>query len=101
MAYREFIDAKGLLWKAWDVTPDQRIFLKRRTPARGMAERTPAEAMTASEVTPSRERGWLSFQSLEENRRLSPIPPGWEEASDEQLASYLQQALPVKNRYRA
>ena len=105
MGYREFKDAKGELWKAWDVTPDQRIFLKRKTPAFGTStgrpERTSAESMTASDVTPSRERGWLSFQSREENRRLSPIPAGWESASEADMRNYLDSAVPVKNRYRA
>lgn len=104
MGYREFTDARGEFWKAWDVTPDQRIFLKRKTPARGAVdrpERTSAESLAASDVTPSRERGWLSFESRDENRRLSPIPADWETASDADMRRFLDNAVPVKNRYRA
>ena len=104
MGYREFKDAEGEFWKVWDVTPDQRIFLKRRTPSRGTpqrAERTIEEDLLASEVTPSRERGWLAFQSRDQNRRLSPIPPNWEAASEVEMRNYLANASQVKNRYKA
>ena len=104
MGYREFKDSKGATWKVWDVTPDQRIFVKRRVSGPGLAvrpERTVAEAIAASDVTPSRERGWLAFQSAEENRRLSPIPSNWEDASEGDMRGYLEQASQVKNRYKA
>lgn len=104
MGYREFKDANGATWKVWDVTPDQRIFVKRRTPAAGHAslpERTLEQALIASDVTPSRERGWLAFQSADQNRRLSPIPSGWENASDVEMREYLTQASHVVNRYKA
>ncbi len=103
MAFREFTDAKGEIWKVWDVTPDQRIVLRRRTPARGIAgrsERTEAESLVPSDVTPSREGGWLAFQSREENRRLSPIPPEWENSTDVEMRGYLAKASQVKNRYK-
>lgn len=103
MAFREFTDAKGETWKVWDVTPDQRVVLKRRTPARGMPgrdERTEADLLAASDVTPSRELGWLAFQSRQENRRLSPIPPAWESASDAEMRKFLERASQVKNRYK-
>jgi hypothetical protein len=37
-------------------------------------------------------RGWLTFESLAEKRRLVPIPGGWEEASSAALRALCDQA---------
>lgn len=37
-------------------------------------------------------RGWLTFESLVEKRRLVPIPSGWEEASNTALRTLCDQA---------
>jgi hypothetical protein len=37
-------------------------------------------------------RGWLTFESLAEKRRLVPIPSGWEEASNAALRALCDQA---------
>lgn len=37
-------------------------------------------------------RGWLTFESLVEKRRLVPIPSGWEEASNSALRALCDQA---------
>ena len=101
MAYREFQDEKGTWWKVWDVTPDERIF-RPRTPVSVRAQAREERSVQArSEVTPSRSRGWLAFQSATDSRRLSPIPPGWETANERDLGAFLLQATPVQNRYRA
>jgi hypothetical protein len=101
MAYREFLDEHGRMWKVWDVNPDEQVSIARTTPAeshdRLRAERS---EQARSEVTPSRTRGWLAFQSDRESRRFSPIPQGWENASESQLSDYLHRASPVQNRYR-
>ena len=100
MAYREFQDEKETWWKVWDVTPDEPIF-RPRTPISVRAQAREERASQArTEVTPSRSRGWLAFQSSTESRRLSPIPSGWENASERDLGAYLHQATPVQNRYR-
>lgn len=101
MAYREFQDNQGTWWKVWDVTPDEQIF-RPRTPVSVRAQaREDRSTHARGEVTPSRSRGWLAFQSSGESRRLSPIPAGWETASEENLAAFLIEASPVQNRYRA
>jgi hypothetical protein len=37
-------------------------------------------------------RGWLTFESLVEKRRLVPIPTGWEEADNAALRALCEQA---------
>jgi hypothetical protein len=49
-------------------------------------------------MTPGLESGWLCFESGSEKRRLSPIPPGWDEAPDDELESLFQNALAVTRR---
>lgn len=49
-------------------------------------------------LTPGLESGWLCFESGSEKRRLSPIPPGWEEAADEELESLFRDASAVPRR---
>jgi hypothetical protein len=44
------------------------------------------------------ERGWLTFQCESEKRRVSPIPSGWEVATDEALEELLRSASPVAPR---
>lgn len=39
--------------------------------------------------------GWLSFEGGGELRRLVPIPPDWESASESDLRSMLARAKPV------
>lgn len=62
---REFVDPKGVRWKVWDVWPTGRSSLDQPTsipmfPTLGLSG------------------GWLCFESANEKRRLSPIPPEWE-----------------------
>jgi hypothetical protein len=35
---------------------------------------------------------WLSLTSYVEKRRIAPIPPGWQEWSDDELAEAVQRA---------
>ena len=37
-------------------------------------------------------RGWLTFESLAEKRRLVPIPSGWDHASNTELRTMCEQA---------
>jgi hypothetical protein len=62
MAYREFTDSKGIAWRVWSTVPEGRTVLN-------------------SEY----ERGWLTFDSGQELRRLVPIPNSWEDAPTERL----------------
>jgi len=41
--------------------------------------------------------GWLAFERGDEVRRLAPIPPDWENASESALAQMLERATPGTN----
>jgi hypothetical protein len=117
MPLREFFDADGRTWQVWDTVPkssaENAIFAQS---ARILAEaesrqegrdgsgpegRTPdaharrAAAAALRRFTEGRELGWLTFMDGDDKRRLSPIPDGWEEWSDSQLAALLVRAQPV------
>lgn len=66
MPYREFDDDGGV-WIIFSTQP-----------------------RSGANVRPQYADGWLSFQRGAERRRLSPIPPNWENAGDDQLRSWLR-----------
>jgi hypothetical protein len=43
------------------------------------------------------DEGWLCFERLDEVRRLVPIPPNWESASESELRSMLARAKPIRD----
>jgi len=73
MAYRDFADSAGVQWKVWDTYPH-----------------------SAANVRPAYSAGWLSFESDVERRRLQPVPPGWAEATDDELWEWLARATVVR-----
>ncbi len=72
MAYREFTDAEGVRWRAWDTYPS-----------------------SVSNVRSIYAAGWLGFESESERRRLHPVPQGWDTAADDALWAWLAAATPV------
>ena len=50
---------------------------------------TPAPNVT---VGPSLKSGWLCFETERLSRRLAPIPPGWQYATEKELAEFLDVA---------
>ena len=48
-----------------------------------------------NDLNPDLARGWLSFESGNDRRRLAPIPSGWETVDDEELAALCRRALPT------
>jgi hypothetical protein len=73
MAIRIFTDPRGVEWRVWSTVPSN-----------------------VGAVAPDLRMGWLSFDSGSERRRVSPIPPGWEEASDERLELICRIATPTR-----
>jgi hypothetical protein len=76
--HRRFQDAAGVTWDARAIYP----------------------SATAGRVRLPEpyEGGWLSFESLGEKRRLSPIPEGWNAGSDDALRQLCQAAELVPRR---
>jgi hypothetical protein len=76
---REFVDKKGVRWKVWDVWP---------------ADRLSAAAASAISTFPSTTLagGWLCFESANEKRRLSPVPPEWELCDEAALCTFCDRA---------
>lgn len=100
MGLRTYTDREGRRWNVWDVPP-------RFSPLRAA---TPRRAQTASRFSPERRHtadrrvtvpppewvhGWMCFQNGSDKLRLCPLPAGWQDASDEQLEQYRQQATAV------
>jgi hypothetical protein len=97
MAYRTFVDRDGAYWQVWDSLPtkverrvsesDRRHLV--RFPWRGVERRSGGDRRVVSQrritLSEGYGSGWLTFESLTEKRRLSPIPNTWEESTQEEL----------------
>ncbi|MDP9203005.1 MAG: hypothetical protein M3P26_13895 [Gemmatimonadota bacterium] len=107
MSYRTFVDRHGSYWQVWDSQPtrvERRLSgSDRRHPTyfpwksaerrSGMDRRmTSQRRITLSE---GHGRGWLTFESLDEKRRLIPIPPHWEDLSHPELRALCEKAKRV------
>jgi len=108
MAHRAFTDVTGVLWQVWEVIPQwadrragnaRRTDVNRPTGARGLEQRREPDRRRGLPDRIPRVRlgngldgGWLAFESSGQRRRLSPIPAGWEEASDVELERMCQRA---------
>lgn len=106
MPLRSFTGAGGTEWHVWSVIPGRREEERRRGYDRRSpdpvilykgAERrsTPDRRKRPVPVSPEHECGWLVFEGGGERRRLAPIPPGWEERKDSDLARLCERAQPV------
>jgi len=96
VALREFIDERGNHWQVCDVNPgyiERRSGADRRSRSRraGMPERR-VRRQPRMVVAPRFRTGWLVFESNGDRRRLGPIPPGWEFASERDLRGLLYSA---------
>ncbi len=104
MAYRTFVDSNGAYWQVWDsqptkverrITQSDRRNLK-RFPWNGTERRSGLDRRTVSQrritLAEGYGSGWLTFESLEEKRRLIPIPHDWESASQAELRTLCDKA---------
>lgn len=78
-AHRVFTDARGTSWDVFAVLP-------------------PAEGKSLARLPGPFQQGWLCFDAAKEKRRLSPIPDGWETATEDELLHLRDQAIPVPSR---
>jgi hypothetical protein len=84
MAVREFNDASGKSWRAWEIRPES------------IHPQTRAEDYLSDCFTV----GWLVFETVsgDEKRRLCPFPKAWVRATDKQLTALLADAERVPPR---
>ena len=107
MSYRTFVDRDGSYWQVWDSQPtkverrlapgDRRQGTHRRWS--GTERRSGADRRTINQrritLSEGYGRGWLTFESLQEKRRLIPIPSHWEDLSNGELRALCDKARPV------
>jgi len=79
--HRIFLDERGVQWDAFPVYPSRATSGKYTLPS------------------PYHE-GWLSIQCADEIRRLTPIPPGWQDMSPDELCQLLARAEASPRRHR-
>ena len=75
MAYTEFTDRTGRLWRVWHTRP------------------TASEVLKA--LPEAWKEGWLTFESGDEKRRLAPVPKGWENLPPKRLELLCRVAEPA------
>src|SRR4051812_28173201 len=107
MSYRTFVDGTGSYWQVWDSQPTR---VERRTttsdrrqprsrPWGGSERRVGADRRTVNQrritLAEGYGRGWLTFESTSEKRRLIPIPAGWDEMSNGELRVLCKKAKPI------
>ena len=107
MAYRTFVDRDGSYWQVWDSQPtkvERRATEadRRRTkiyPWRGAERRSGIDRRVTSQrritLSEGYGSGWLTFESLDEKRRLIPIPARWDALSQGELRVLCEKARRV------
>ena len=104
MSYRTFVGKDGSYWQVWDSQPTKMerraIAPDRRRPRYyawgGTERRNGTDRRTTSQrritLSEGYGGGWLTFESLDEKRRLIPIPQRWEELSQPELRTLCERA---------
>lgn len=109
MGYRIFFDSEGVEWQAWDVLPKavERRMGQRRVSREhvAFAERRRTERRQVegrwTPLTSGLRDGWLCFDASGKRRRLTPIPPDWEECPPPTLERYCRSAMPARSASRS
>lgn len=93
MSYRKFDDTEGRAWEAWEVHPstvERRLNHDRRARRRARERRITPEIRLI--IPRELADGWLALQGTNERLRISPIPEGWMNLSDEELRRLVARA---------
>jgi hypothetical protein len=113
VASRTFTDDHGVEWIALAVAPawaERRARKERRGtdigPKPGQTERRKgrdrrrgaSDRAPRVKIDPALATGWLAFEGAGERRRIAPIPEGWFEMSDAELARLVAKAAVVRRR---
>lgn len=91
---RRIIDADGVAWEVWEAHPrleDRRRARSRRAAVRIDSPERRVAPVDLRALTPDA-AGWLVFKSAREERRRTPIPPGWEVMSEAALVDVLRRS---------
>lgn len=78
MSSRTVSDPQGRTWLVWSVYPSS------------------TTQVAPAGVHPDYRDGWLTFECGSLKRRLAPIPPGWEAASDNAVLGMLARATEAR-----
>lgn len=82
MAFREFTDSEGVIWRAWDVTSEQLHPITR-----------------TEDFLKDMQDGWLAFESATVRRRMpAPYPADWTELAIPELEALCRRAPIVSGR---
>src|ERR1700730_12039084 len=104
MSYRTFVDKDGSYWQVWDSQPTKGERRGRGGERRlqpyfawgGTERRSGRDRRTSSQrrivLSEGYGRGWLTFESLHEKRRLIPIPARWEDLSQSEIRDLCEKA---------
>ena len=107
MAYRTFVDRDGAYWQVWDSQPtrvERRLSAGDRRGSRHFAWHGTERRVGHDRRVTSQKRitlaqgygaGWLTFESLQEKRRLIPIPGNWENMPQSDLRQLCEKAKAV------
>lgn len=115
MPHRTFVDDGGVPWQVWEVRQqwtDRRQGGDRRRVSiddhvdppvlelrRGTDRRKgDSNGLRRVKLSHGFSSGWLIFESKSDRRRLSPIPPGWETAPEDQLCDLCARAMAPRAR---
>jgi len=104
MSYRTFVDRDGSYWQVWDSQPtrvERRVSSHDRRRPRylawgGVERRTGTDRRVTAQrritLSEGYGAGWLTFESLNEKRRLIPIPSRWEDMTQAELRALCERA---------
>ncbi|HEY6088907.1 MAG TPA: hypothetical protein VD771_03870 [Gemmatimonadaceae bacterium] len=107
MSYRTFVDRDGSYWQVWDSQPtrmERRLSGGDRRHHRQPQWKGPERRLGTDRRLTSQRRitlsegygaGWLTFESLQEKRRLIPIPAHWDSLSQQELRTLCEKAKRV------
>jgi hypothetical protein len=96
MAHRTYLDSLGRRWEVWTVIPsrvERRVVQDDGAAPIGRDRRRQNEARVL--LGEQWARGWLTFETRGEKRRLVPYPDEWVDLSEPELEALCRRATPV------
>lgn len=113
MGYRTFVDRDGSYWQVWDSQPtrverrlrgsdrrNHKPFQWKGTERRAGTDRRMSEQRRIT-LSQGYGGGWLTFESLDEKRRLVPIPSQWDDLNQSELRALCDKAKRIAKNDRS